>query len=91
MDILYIAANAALILAVGDDPGRTYRAYCTARTPNGTTVRHARMANLHGLVDRGLVADDSRLVRGRTASSLRLTPRGQAVYSMLAAIRAMPE
>lgn len=91
MEIRYLLTVAELILAVGDDPGHAVRYYSTMKTPGGKSVNQLKITKLEDMLARGLLVDEGAIVRGRPASSLRLSPSGQAVYALMCAARALPE
>ena len=85
MDIKTILACGELLLAVGDDPGRTVRHYITVgenRSVNSTALRKLEL-----LRSEGYLLDSPGSWRGRPTVLLSLSATGQGAYGLLRALR----
>lgn len=85
MDLKTILACGELILAVGDDPGRTVRHYITSgekRSVNSTAWKKIEL-----LREDGYLIGEPGSWRGRPTVLLTLSPRGQGAYGLLRALR----
>lgn len=75
----------AIVLAVGDDPGRTVRRIIT--TSAGPSNSHR--ARIDDLVTAGIVRIEEDTFRGRPVGRVHLTDKGETLYRLLCVIRTL--
>lgn len=85
MDIKTMLACGELLLAIGDDPGRTVRHYTT--TGESGSVNSTALRKLRLLVSEGYLVGSPGSYRGRSTLCLTLTAKGQGAYGLLRALR----
>lgn len=87
MNVKTLLACGELLLAIGDDPGRTVRHYVTVRKEGRASVNSTLLAKIGILREEGLLDSSPGEYRGRPTVLLTLSPAGQGAYGLLRALR----
>lgn len=90
IELLEKKGTIALLLAIGDDPGRTPRSMATFTNSKGEkSVDQTVLRRIGDLVRAGLADSVPDVYRGREVTRISLSATGRRVYALLVALREM--